>query len=116
MEYFSGKYVALFTAAVIILIIGSAYTPFSFGSGFFIRLFSGGSDLSACAISLSLIMLPTSPSIATGLACYLVLALYVSGDPGVNLLEIMLSMIILLVIKGQVGHVYNSLLCKFVHI
>ena len=36
-------------------------------------------------------------------------ALNVSGDPGVNLLAIMLSMIILLVIKGQVGHLYKSI-------
>ena len=39
---------------------------------------------------------------------YLVFALNVSGDPGVNLLAITMSVVSLFVVKGQFGRVYKS--------
>ena len=121
VEYFSGKHIALFIVAIIILIVGSAYTLILFLWQWLLHhqdkiIFRWVGSQRLCHF-IEPYHAPYVPNhrywtgllLFTRIVLYLVFALNVSGDPGVNLLAIMLSMIILLAIKGQVGCVYKSI-------
>ena len=120
VEYFSGKHIVLFAIAIIILFIGIAYTCIIFFWQWLIRYqdwtILKWTNSHRLAHFIEVYHAPyvskhrywTGLLLLTRIALYLVFALNVSGDPGVNLLAITTSVVSLLLLKGQFSRVYKS--------
>ena len=120
VEYFSGKHIVLFVIAMIILFIGTAYTCIIFFWQWLIRYqdwtILKWTDSHRLSHFIEAYHAPyvskhrywTGLLLLTRIALYLVFALNVSGDPGVNLLAITTSVVSLLLLKGQFSRVYKS--------
>ena len=117
IEYLSRKHIPLFTVAVVILVLGITYTCLIFFWQWLLRyqvfkwtnsqrLYHFFEPYHAPYVSKHRYW--TGLLLFMRIALYLVFALNVSGDPGINLLAINTSVISLLVIKGQLGRVYKS--------
>ena len=117
--YLSGKHIALFIVAIIILIIGTAYTCIIFFWQWLLHnqnktIFKWVRSQRLChflepyhAPYVSEHRYWTGLLLFTRIVVYLVFALNVSGDPGVNLLAITTTVVCLLLLKGQFGRVYK---------
>ena len=120
VEYLSRKHILLFVVAVLILVIGTAYTCIVFFWQWLLQyqdkvIFKWVKSQRMChfiepyhAPYVSKHRYWTGLLLFTRTVLYLVFALNVSGDPGVNLLAITMSVVSLFVIKGQFGRVYKS--------
>ena len=119
VEYLSGKHIPLFIAAVFILIIGTAYTCIIFLWQWLLyyqnkTIFRWVRSQRLChfiepyhAPYISKHRYWTGLLLFTRIVLYLVFSLNVSGDPGVNLLAITITVVCLLILKGQFGRVYK---------
>ena len=119
VEYLSGKHVVLLVVAILILMVGVAYTCTLFFWQWILLyqnkcIFKWIRSQRLCHF----IEPYHAPYVLkhrywTGLllfvrvALYLVFALNVSGDPGVNLLAITIAVISILSIKGYIGKIYK---------
>ena len=122
VEYLSGKHIPLFIVAAFILIIGMAYTCIIFFWQWFLRyqdkmVFKWVRSQRLChfiepyhAPYVSKHRYWTGLLLFARILLYLVFALNVSGDPGVNLLAITTTVVCLLLLKGQFGRVYKMAL------
>ena len=120
VEYLSGKHIPLLVVAVVILVIGFAYTCVIFFWQWLLLYQDRTIIKWTKSQRLYHFIEPYHAPYAakhrywTGLllfiriALYFVFALNVSGDPGVNLLVIIISVVSLLLVKGQFGRVYKS--------
>ena len=120
VEYLSGIHIALFVVAVIILIVGIAYTLVIFFWQWLLHyqdwiIFKWVTSQRLCHF-IEPYHAPFVPKhrywigllLFTRIALYLVFALNVSGNPKVNLVAIIITIVSLLLIKGQFGRVYKS--------
>ena len=117
--YLSGKHIPLFIAAVFILLIGIAFTSIIFFWQWLLHyqnkmIFKWVRSQRLChfiepyhAPYISKHRYWTGLLLLTRMVLYLVFALNVSGDPGVNLLAITTTVVCLLLLKGQFGRVYK---------
>ena len=117
--YLSGKHIALFIVAIIILIIGTAYTCTILFWQWLLHnqnkmIFKWVRSQRLChflepyhAPYVSEHRYWTGLLLFTRIVVYLMFALTVSGDPGVNLLAITTAVVCLLLLKGQFGRVYK---------
>ena len=120
VEYLSRKHIFLFVVAILILVIGTVYTCSIFFWQWLLyyqdKLIFGWVRSQRLCHFIEPYHAPYVPKhrywtgllLFTRIALYLVFALNVSGDPGVNLLAIITSVIGLLIIKGLFGQVYKS--------
>ena len=120
VEYLNGKHAALFLVAIIILLIGIAFTCIVFFWQWLVRYQDRIIFKWTNSHKLRHFIEPyhephvskhrywTGLLLFTRIGLYLVFALNVSGDPGVNLLAITVSVVSLLLIKGHFGRVYKS--------
>jgi hypothetical protein len=120
VEYFSRKHIVLFAIAIIILFIGTVYTCTIFFWQWLIRYQDWTILKWTNSHRLKHFIEPyhapyvskhrywTGLLLFTRIALYLVFALNVSGDPGVNLLAITTSVVGILLLKGQFSRVYKS--------
>ena len=119
--YLSRKHTPLLVVAVFILIIGIAYTCVIFFWQWLLHyqdrtIFKWIMNSQRLSLFIEPYHAPyvskhrywTGLLLFTRIALYIVFALNVSEDPGVNLLAINISVVILLLIKGQFGRVYKS--------
>ena len=125
IEYLSRKHIPLFVVAVAILIIGAAYTCVIFFWQWLLHYQETSMFRNINTLRLNNFIDPYhAPYVEkyrywTGLllfmriVLYLVFALNVSGDPGVNLMAINASAISLLLLKAHFGKIYKN---KFVDI
>ena len=128
VEYLSSKHIPLFVVAILILVIGTVYTCTIFFWQWLLHLqdkimFKWVISQQLCHF-IEPYHAPYVPKHRywTGLllfirfALYLVFALNVSGDPGVNLLAIITSVVGLFIIKGQFGRVYQSVFVDVIEV
>ena len=120
IKYLSRKHIPLFIVAVLILVIGIAYTSIIFSWQWLLHyqdktIFKWVRSQQLChfiepyhAPYVSKHRYWTGLLLFTRIVLYLVFALNVSGDPGVNLLAVIISVVGLLMIKGKIGQVYKS--------
>ena len=119
VEYLCGKHIVLLIVALIILTIGIAYTCIIFFWQWFLRyqdkmIFKWVRSQRLChfiepyhAPYVSKHRYWTGLLLFARIILYLVFALNVSGDPGVNLPAVTTTVACLLVLKGQFGRVYK---------
>ena len=120
VEYLSGEHVVLFIAAILILVVSTAYTCLLF---FWQWLLHHQSKTVFKWVRSQRLYHFIEPYHApyvykhrywTGLllfarvALYLVFALNVSGDPGVNLLAVIVLIVVVLFLKGCYGKIYKT--------
>ena len=128
VEYLSSKHIPLFVVAILILVIGTVYTCTIFFWQWLLHLqdkmiFKWIISRQLCHF-IEPYHAPYVPKHRywTGLllfirfALYLVFALNVSGDPGVNLLAVITSVVGLFIIKGQFGRVYQSVFVDVIEV
>ena len=120
VEYLSSKLIALFLIAIIILIVGTAYTFVVFFWQWLLRYqnriifrWVNSQRLYHFIGPYHAPFVPkhcywTGLPLFARIALYLVFALNVSGNPRVNLVAITICVVSLLLIKGQFGRVYKS--------
>ena len=120
IEYLSGKYIPLFVVAVAILIVGTAYTCIIFFWQWFLHYQKTALFRRINFLRLNHFIDPyhapyaekfhywTGFLLFTRIALYLVFALNVSGDPGVNLMAVNISAISLLLFKAHFGKIYKK--------
>ena len=120
VEYLSGKHVVLFNTAVLILVVSTAYTCLLFSWQWL--LYHQGKTVFRWVRSQRLchFIEPyhapyiykhcywTGVLLFARVALYLVLALKVSGDPGVNLLGAIVLIVVVLFLKGCCGKIYKT--------
>ena len=120
VEYLSGKHIALFVVAMIILIVGIAYTGLVFFWPWLLHHQNKFVFKWVRSQKLHHFMVPyhapynvnhrywTGLLLFARVTLYLVFALNVSGDPGVNLLAITLSVGAIMLLRARVGKIYKS--------
>ena len=120
VEYLSRKHILLFVVAILILVTSTAYTCTIFFWQWLLHyqdkiIFKWARSQRLChfiepyhAPYISKHRYWTGLLLFIRIALYLIFALNVSGDPGVDLLAIVTSMVGLFMIKGQIGRVYKS--------
>ena len=120
VEYLSGKHIALFVVAMFILIVGITYTALVFFWPWLLHHQNKTVFKWARSQKLHHFMAPyhapynvnhrywTGLLLFARVALYLVFALNVSGDPGVNLLVITVTVGAIMFLRACVGRIYKS--------
>ena len=120
IEYLSGKHIALFIVAILILTVGIAYTCLLFFWQWLLRFHDKTKFKWIMSQRLCHFIEPyhapfefkyrywTGLLLFARVVLYLVFALNVSGDPDVNLLAITVLLTCIFFLKGHIGRIYKS--------